>query len=52
MVRTMCGRKVVDRKTTPKQMNRLELKEIADGLAKTNEMNPAHSDKGNKKGKN
>ena len=36
MVRAMCGRKVVDRKTTREQMNKLGLKETVDGLASAN----------------
>ena len=36
MVRAMCGRKVVDRKTTEEQMDMLGLKETIDQLATTN----------------
>ena len=34
----MCGRKVVNKKTTQEQMDMLELKETADGSAKANEV--------------
>ena len=36
MVRAMCGQKVVDRKTTKKQMDMLGLKETIDRLATAN----------------
>ena len=36
MVKAMCGRKVVDGKTTEEQMDMLELKETEDGLATAN----------------
>ena len=36
MVRAMCGQKVVDRRTTEKQMNMLGLKETIGRLAKAN----------------
>ena len=36
MVRTMCSQKVVDRKATEKQMDRLSLKETIDRLATEN----------------
>ena len=36
MVRAMCGRKVIDRKTTDEQMDMLGLKESVDGLATAN----------------
>ena len=36
MVRTMCGQKVVDRKTTKEQMDMLGLKETIDRLATVN----------------
>ena len=36
MIRAMCIRKVVDRKTTKEQMDMLGLKETVDGLAKAN----------------
>ena len=38
MVRAMCGQKVVDRKTTEKQMDILGLKETIDQLATANEV--------------
>ena len=38
MVRAMCGQKVVDRETTKKQMDMLELKETIDRLATANEI--------------
>ena len=36
MVRTMCGQKVVDRKTTEEQMDLLGLRETIDRLATAN----------------
>ena len=36
MVRTMCGQRVVDRKTTEEQMDMLGLKETIDWLATAN----------------
>ena len=38
MVRAMCGQKVVDRKTTEKQMDMLGMKEAIDRLATANEV--------------
>ena len=38
MLRAMCGRKVVDRKTTKELMDMLRLKETVDGLATANEI--------------
>ena len=38
MMRAMCGRKVVDRKTTKELMDMLRLKETVDGLATANEI--------------
>ena len=35
-MRAMCGQKVVDRKTTEEQMDKLELKETIDRLATAN----------------
>ena len=37
MVRAMCGRKDVDRKTSKEQMDMLELKKVIDRLATANE---------------
>ena len=36
MVRTMCGVKLVDKKNTVELMDMLELKEVADNLARAN----------------
>ena len=36
MVRAICGRKVVDRKTSEEQMDTLGLKKTVDGLATVN----------------
>ena len=36
MVRAMCGQKVIDRKTTKKQMDMLVFKETIDRLATAN----------------
>ena len=38
MVRVMCGQKVVDRKTTEKQIDMLTLKETTDRLAPANKL--------------